>query len=96
MLLVSGYSGVGKSALVGEIHKQIVRRGRFISGKFDQLHRNTPYTPIAKACRDLVRSILAEPTGALAAWKEQLQEALGANGQIIIDLIPELELIIGA
>jgi predicted ATPase/serine phosphatase RsbU (regulator of sigma subunit)/tRNA A-37 threonylcarbamoyl transferase component Bud32 len=95
MLLVSGYSGVGKSALVGEIHKLIVRRGRFITGKFDQLHRNTPYAPIAKACRDLVRSILAEPAAALATWKEQLQNALSPNGQLLVDLIPELELVIG-
>jgi len=95
MLLVSGYSGVGKSALVGEIHKQIVRYGRFISGKFDQLHRNTPYAPIAKACRDLVRSILAEPAAILAAWKAKLEDALGPNGQLVVDIIPELELVIG-
>ncbi len=97
LLLVSGYSGVGKSALIREIHKSIARGGGgyFIAGKFDQLNRNVPYAPVTQAFRDLVRQILGERADRLARWREDLQRALGANGQVLIDLIPELELIVG-
>jgi anti-anti-sigma factor len=96
LLLVSGYSGIGKSALVHEIHKSIARQGGyFIAGKFDQLNRNVPYAPVTHAFRDLVRQILGERADKLALRREELQRAFGANGQVLVDLIPELELIIG-
>ncbi len=96
LMLVSGYSGVGKSALVHETHKPITRaRGYFVSGKFDQFQRNTPYSGLASALRDLVRQILTESEERLAAWRRDLDDALGPNAQAIIDLVPELELIIG-
>ncbi len=96
MILISGYSGIGKSALVNEVHKPITRqRGQFISGKFDQLQRDIPYSSIAQAFQNLIRKLLSEPEAKLQTWKNKLLEALGNNGQIIIDIIPELEKIIG-
>lgn len=96
MILVSGYSGVGKTALVNEIHKPITRKqGYFISGKFDQLQRNIPYVAITQAFQDLIRQLLSESNQLLQTWKEKILQALGDNAQIIIDVIPELEKIIG-
>lgn len=97
MMLVSGYSGIGKSSLVNEIHKPIVRqRGYFISGKFDQFKRNIPYASLIQAFQELMRQLLTENTESLAAWKSKLLAALGQNGQIVIDVIPEVERIIGS
>ncbi|MFQ4144871.1 AAA family ATPase [Chlorogloeopsis sp. ULAP02] len=96
MVLISGYSGIGKSVLVNEIHKHIThQRGQFISGKFEQLKRDIPYTAIAQAFQDLIRKVLSEPEITLQTWKKKILEALGNNGQIIIDVIPEVEKIIG-
>ncbi|MDJ0533203.1 MAG: AAA family ATPase [Xenococcaceae cyanobacterium MO_207.B15] len=96
MILISGYSGIGKSALVNEIHKPITRqRGQFISGKFDQLQRDIPYSAIAQAFQDLIDKLLSEPEITLQTWKKKILEVLGNNGQIIIDVIPEVEKIIG-
>ena len=96
MMLVSGYSGIGKSALVNEIHKPIVeKRGYFISGKFEQLQRNIPYAALIMAFRGLIRQLLTESDAQVEQWKEKLLAALGKNGQIIINVLPELELIIG-
>ena len=96
LILVAGYSGIGKSALVNEIHKPIVRqRGYFIAGKFDQFKRDIPYASLIQAFQDLARQLLTESEAQLKIWKQKLLEALGSNGQIIIDVIPEVELIIG-
>jgi predicted ATPase/signal transduction histidine kinase/tRNA A-37 threonylcarbamoyl transferase component Bud32 len=96
MILVSGYSGIGKSVLVQEIYKPITKaNGFFISGKFDQFQRNIPYSAIVKALRSLVKQLLTENQEKLERWQTKLSHALGANGQIIIDVIPEVELIIG-
>jgi len=96
LMLVSGYSGIGKSSLVNEVQKPIVRqRGYFISGKFDQLKRNIPYASLIQAFAGLMRHLLTESSEKLAIWKEQLLEALGSNGQVIVDVIPEVELIVG-
>lgn len=96
MILVSGYSGIGKSALVNEIHKPITKqRGQFIKGKFDQLQRDIPYSAISQAFQDLIRQLLSEAEISLQIWKKRILEALGNHGQIIIDIIPELEKIIG-
>ena len=95
-MLVAGYSGVGKSTLIREIHKPIVhRRGYFCEGKFDQFQRHIPYSAIAQAFRGLVRQLLSEPEERLAQWRTELRQALGGNAQIIVDLIPEVETIIG-
>ena len=96
MFLISGYSGIGKSALVNEIYKPITRqRGQFISGKFDQLKRDIPYSAISQAFQGLILKLLSEPEIILQIWKRKILEALGDNGQIIIDLIPDVEKIIG-
>jgi predicted ATPase/tRNA A-37 threonylcarbamoyl transferase component Bud32 len=96
MMLVSGYSGIGKSSLVNEVQKPILRqRGYFISGKFDQLKRNIPYASLIQAFAGLMRHLLTESSEKLAIWKQQLLEALGSNGQVIVDVIPEVELIVG-
>ncbi len=96
LILVSGYSGIGKSSLVNEVHKPIVRqRGYFIAGKFDQFKRDIPYASIIQAFQDLMRQLLTESTQQLQTWKQKLLAALSTNGQVIIDVIPEVELIIG-
>ena len=96
LLLVAGFSGIGKTALVSEVHKPIVRqRGHFIKGKFDQYRRNIPFSAFVQALRDLMRQLLAEPAARVEIWKVSILEALSDNGQILIDVIPELELIIG-
>jgi len=96
MLLVTGYAGIGKSSLVNEIHKPVVAQGGyFISGKFDQFKRTIPYSAINQAFRELIRQILTESENRIAMWRSKLQKALGPNGQLIVDAIPELEFIIG-
>ncbi len=96
IMLVSGYSGIGKSVLVNEVYKPILRqKGYFIRGKFDQLQRDIPYAAITKAFQDLIRQLLTESEVALKIWKRKLLEALEPNAQVIIDVIPELEQIIG-
>ncbi|MCL1467533.1 trifunctional serine/threonine-protein kinase/ATP-binding protein/sensor histidine kinase [Argonema galeatum] len=95
MILVAGYSGIGKSALVHEIHKPIIgRRGYFIDGKFDQFKRNIPYSSLIEAFQSLMRQILTESEVQIQLWKQKLLDALGPNAQMIIDVIPEVELII--
>ncbi|MEG4199726.1 AAA family ATPase [Microcoleus sp. Pol12A5] len=96
LILVSGYSGIGKSAVVSEIQKPITRqRGYFISGKFDQFKRNIPYASLIQAFQSLIQQLLAENNEKLQDWQHQLLAALGDAGQVIIDVIPELELVIG-
>ncbi|MBW4495515.1 MAG: AAA family ATPase [Oscillatoria princeps RMCB-10] len=96
MMLVSGYSGIGKTSVVSEVHKPIVaKRGYFIAGKFDQFKRNIPYAALIEAFQDLVRQLLTESAQKIAVWREKLLEALGENGQVIAEVIPEVELIVG-
>ena len=96
ILMVAGYSGVGKSALVHEVHKPIVsKRGYFTSGKFDQFKRDIPYSAIISAFQELTRQILTESRDAVDAWRSELLDAVDQNGQVIINVIPEIELIIG-
>ncbi|MEG3863015.1 AAA family ATPase [Microcoleus sp. herbarium12] len=96
MLLVLGDAGIGKSALVQELYKPITEeRGYFVSGKFDQFQRNIPYSAMVVALKKLVQQLLGEPDDQVQQWRSQLLNALGSNGQLIIDVIPEVELIIG-
>ncbi|MEH2304156.1 trifunctional serine/threonine-protein kinase/ATP-binding protein/sensor histidine kinase [Nostoc sp.] len=96
MMLVSGYSGIGKSVLVNEVNKPITRRqGYFISGKFDQLKRNIPYASLIQAFAYLMRYLLTENNEKIETWREKILLALGTNGKVITDVIPEVELIIG-
>lgn len=97
MMLVTGYPGIGKSALVKEVYKPITRqRGYFTSGKFDQYQRDIPYATLVRAFSSLIRQLLTESQAQIDTWREKLLAALGSNGQVIIDVIPEVELIIGA
>ena len=96
MVLVSGYSGIGKSSVVNELHKELVPpRGLFASGKFDQYKRDIPYASLARAFQSLVRPILGQSEVELGRWRDALTDALGSNGQLIVNLVPELELVIG-
>jgi predicted ATPase/GAF domain-containing protein/HPt (histidine-containing phosphotransfer) domain-containing protein len=95
LCLIGGGSGLGKTMLVHELHRQLVRGGHFVSGKFDQLSRSTPYSGLAEACAELVRAQLAAPSEMLAEWSNRVSDALGMNGQLLIDIIPDIELVIG-
>ena len=96
LVLVSGYSGVGKSSVVNELHKALVPpRGLFAAGKFDQYKRDIPYATLAQAFQMLVRQILVQSEAEVDHWRHALLEALGPNGQLMVNLIPEVEFVIG-
>ncbi len=92
LVLVSGYSGIGKSSVVNELHKALVPpRGLFASGKFDQYKRDIPYATLGQAFQSLVRSLLSQSEAELGRWRDALREALGPNGQLMVNVVPELE-----
>ncbi|MCL1463298.1 trifunctional serine/threonine-protein kinase/ATP-binding protein/sensor histidine kinase [Argonema galeatum] len=96
-ILVSGYSGIGKTSVINEVHKPIVKqRGYFIAGKFDQFKRNIPYAALIQAFGSLMQQLLTESAVKILNWKDKLLAAVGNNGQVIINVIPEVELIIGS
>ncbi len=96
MMLVAGYSGVGKTALVHEVHKPMTsKRGYFAAGKFDQFQKNIPYSALSQAFNEFCRYLLMESAETLANWQTKILNAVGNNGQIIIDVVPDLELVIG-
>ncbi len=96
LMLVSGTSGIGKSALINELQKPIVEyRGYFIAGKFEKLKKDVPYSGIIQALTGFARQILAEDRSEIALWKDKLLEVLGPNGRIVTDIIPLFEPIIG-
>jgi predicted ATPase/signal transduction histidine kinase/tRNA A-37 threonylcarbamoyl transferase component Bud32 len=96
LMLVTGFSGIGKTAVVNEVHKPIVRqRGYFIKGKFDQFNRNIPFSAFVQAFRNLMAQLLSESDVELQQWKTKILKALGENAQVIIEVIPELQRIIG-
>lgn len=96
ILLVAGCSGIGKTVVIQEVHKPIVRRrGYFIKGKYDQFQRNIPFSAFVQAFRDLMGQLLSESDSQLQTWKTQILAAVGDRGQVLIDVIPELERIIG-
>ena len=94
--LVHGYSGVGKTALVNEINRPVLhQRGFLVQGKFDQFQNGEAYAALATAFRSLIQQVLAEPEARLAEWRQQVLDALGLNTRLVVDLVPELELIVG-
>ncbi len=96
LMLVAGFSGIGKTAVINEVHKPIARqRGYFIKGKYDQFQRNIPFSAFVQAFRDLMGQLLSESDVQLQIWKAKILEVVGDNGQVLVDVIPELELIIG-
>lgn len=96
LVLISGYSGIGKTSLIKEIAKPVVyQRGYFLSGKYDQLQRSIPYSAIIEAFSNFISYCMTESEERLKELRDILLRALGSNGQVIINLIPNLELIIG-
>ncbi|MBX2862029.1 MAG: serine/threonine-protein kinase PknK, partial [Leptolyngbyaceae cyanobacterium MAG.088] len=96
LMLVAGFSGIGKTAVVNEIHKPITRQnGYFIKGKFDQVNQNIPFSAFIQAFRSLIKQLLGESDTVLDLWKEKILNAVGENGQIILEVIPELKQLIG-
>jgi len=96
LVLVSGYSGIGKSSVVNELYTVLVPPRRlFASGKFDQYKRDIPYATLARALQSLLRPLLGKGEAGLRHWRDAFQEALGPNGQLVVDLVPELKLLIG-
>jgi predicted ATPase/signal transduction histidine kinase/tRNA A-37 threonylcarbamoyl transferase component Bud32 len=96
LFLVSGYSGIGKSSVVHELYKPVVqRRGFFLSGKFDQFQRDIPYATLAQALRGLVQQLLAGSDEELARWRERVNQAWEGQGQVLVDLVPQLEALVG-
>lgn len=96
LVLISGYSGIGKSSVVNELHKLLVPpRGTFASGKFDQYKRDIPYATLVEAFKSLVRPLIGKPDAELAHWRAALLDALDANAALMTELIPELKLVIG-
>jgi PAS domain S-box-containing protein len=96
LVLVAGYSGIGKSAVVSELHKALVTpRGLFALGKFDQYKRDIPYSTLAQAFQDLIRRLLGKSESELLSWRNMLHEALDPNARLMTELIPELKRILG-
>jgi predicted ATPase/class 3 adenylate cyclase len=96
IVLVSGYSGIGKSSILREMEGPVVSRGGyFVTGKFDQLQRNVPYGGVAGAMADLFRQILSESDDRLALWRARLLEAVGPNGRLVTELVPIAERVLG-
>jgi predicted ATPase/signal transduction histidine kinase len=96
LILVRGYSGIGKSSVVHELHKPVVRqRGFFLSGKFDQLQQDIPYSTLAQAIRGLTQQLLSGTDEALERWREHLLEAWEGQGRVLVDVVPQLELVAG-
>jgi len=95
-ILVAGFSGIGKTAVVNEVHKPIVKqRGYFLKGKFDQFNRNIPFSAFVQAFRDLMEQLLTESDQIIRQWQKKIMTALGDNAQVIVEVIPELARIIG-
>jgi serine/threonine protein kinase len=96
LVLVSGYSGIGKSSVVNELQPVLVPpRGLFASGKFDQYKRDIPYATLIQALQSLIQPLLGKSEEDLAPWRDTLRQTLGPNAGLMVDLIPELKLLIG-
>jgi predicted ATPase len=94
LVLVTGYSGIGKSSVVNELHKVLVPSyGLFASGKFDQYKRDIPYATLAQAFQSLVRPLLGKTEAELSRWRDDFDQALNPNGSLMADLVPELKFI---
>ncbi|MBI2841089.1 MAG: AAA family ATPase [Acidobacteria bacterium] len=95
-ILISGLPGIGKTRLIQELQRPIVkRRGYFTFGKFDVYQKNIPYSSVIQALRNLVRTFLTESDERVARWRERILAAIGDNGRVITDVVPELVALIG-
>ncbi|NJM95821.1 MAG: AAA family ATPase [Phormidesmis sp. RL_2_1] len=96
LMLIAGFSGIGKTAVVNEVHKPMTRQnGYFIQGKFDQFNRSVPFSAFVQAFRSLMGQLLGESDGTLQRLKQQIIQAVGTSAQVLLEVIPELEYIIG-
>ncbi|MGH8000699.1 MAG: ATP-binding protein, partial [Brasilonema sp.] len=96
MILVAGVPGVGKTAVVNEVHKLIAQqRSYFIKGTFDRLKRDIPLSGLIQALQNFIEQLLSKADAEIQQWKAKILSALGEQAQIIIDVLPKLELIIG-
>jgi diguanylate cyclase (GGDEF)-like protein len=96
LLTVAGYSGIGKSALVHEVHKPIAAHsGLFMQGKFDQFQKNVPFSAFKRALAGWVQTTLSLKESALSALREQLKQTLGANARVLIDFMPDFQHVLG-
>ncbi|HON59488.1 MAG TPA: serine/threonine-protein kinase PknK, partial [Smithella sp.] len=96
MMFILGYPGIGKSALIHEIQRQILeKRGYFIFGKYEQFRKDVPYSSIIQAFQGLIKQLLSESDQRIRVWREKIAAALGPNGRVITDVIPDVEFIIG-
>ncbi len=94
--MLSGYSGIGKTRLVNELKKYVLRKGgRFISGRYDQFQQDIPYSGLLQAFAELIQQILTEPADRIEKWRQKIASRLGANARLLTEVIPDLELIIG-
>ncbi|MGM0452952.1 MAG: AAA family ATPase [Thermodesulfobacteriota bacterium] len=96
IVMISGYPGVGKTRLVESFKSYVMENeGYFITGRFEQLQQNIPYSAFIDAFGRMIGQILTESAGQVEAWRKRLLSALGANADIITTIIPELQYIIG-
>lgn len=96
VLVVAGQPGVGKSSLIAELEPHVARAGGFfLSGKFDQLLLNAPYSALKKSFDELMQRLLSESEDSIRQWRARLRDAVGTQGRLITDLVPSLERLIG-
>lgn len=95
-VFISGLPGIGKTRLIQELQRPIVEnKGYFISGKFDIYQKNIPYSALIQSLKNLIRTFLTESDNRVALWRQKIMEAVGINGRVMTDVIPELEILIG-
>jgi PAS domain S-box-containing protein len=96
LVLVSGYSGIGKSSVVNAAHRELAsQRVFFAVGKFDRDKQDTAYATLAEALQALVRQLLGKSEAEIGAWRDAIQEAVGPNGRLITEMVPDLVTLLG-
>ncbi|MBF0380471.1 MAG: AAA family ATPase [Magnetococcales bacterium] len=97
LVLVAGHAGSGKTALVGELRQQVLTLGGlFAVGKYNLLSRDEPYLALIQGLKQLLDGLWGESESSLLEWKERILKAVANNGRIMVEILPELERLIGA